>query len=356
MDGDIAVPFTLENITKTWRGFALKDINMHIEDGEYFIILGPTGAGKTLLLETIMGFNKPEKGRIILNGRDVTAYLPEKRGIGYVPQNLVLFPHMTVSQNIEFGLRMRGVNKVERKKRVNQMLDLLKLKALENRKPATLSGGEKQKVALARVLAIDPKLILLDEPLTSVDVEGGRELRRELKRINKDCGKTIIHVTHELVEAFSLGDKLALMRAGEIVQIGRAKEIFSKPRNEFAAKFLGYENVLKAKLVNSDDGFSNFVVEGVKVRAAGKVDGSERMIAIRPEDIIVQLFPMNKAANTFQGTVIDCLDMGSIVMLTLDVGILLKVIVTKSFLVEESLEFGKKVWLRFKESAVKILE
>lgn len=347
---------TLENISKTWHGFALRDINLSVEDGEYFIILGPTGAGKTLLLETIMGFNKPEKGKITLNGRDITAELPEKRGIGYVPQNLVLFPHMTVSQNIEFGLKMRGINKEGRKKTVNQVLDLLKLKNLENRRPATLSGGEKQKVAFARVLAINPNLILLDEPLTSVDSETGRELRKELKRINKEYGKTVLHVTHDLVEGFSLGDKAALMRAGEIVQVGKAKEIFSKPRNEFAAKFLGYENIFGAKLLQSDEGFLSFDVEGVRVTAAGKVDGSERMIAIRPDDIVIQLVPMSEAANTFHGAIIDCLDMGSVVMITVDVGILLKAIVTKSFLVDESLEVGKEVWLRFKESAVKILE
>lgn len=347
---------TLENISKTWHGFALRDINLSVEDGEYFIILGPTGAGKTLLLETIMGFNKPEKGKITLNGRDITAELPEKRGIGYVPQNLVLFPHMTVSQNIEFGLKMRGINKEERKKTVNQVLDLLKLKNLENRRPATLSGGEKQKVAFARVLAINPNLILLDEPLTSVDSETGRELRKELKRINKEYGKTVVHVTHDLVEGFSLGDKMALMRSGEIVQIGKAKEIFYKPRTVFTAKFLGYENIFRAKLLQNDEGFLSFDVEGVRVRAAGKVDGSERMIAIRPDDVVIQLVPMSKAANTFHGTIIDCLDMGSVVMITVDVGILLKAIVTKSFLVDESLEVGKEVWLRFKESAVKILE
>jgi ABC-type Fe3+/spermidine/putrescine transport system ATPase subunit len=346
----------LENISKAWSNFALKDIYMSIDDGEYFIILGPTGAGKTLLLETIMGFNKPDKGRIIINGLDVTSELPEKRHIGYVPQNLVLFPHMTVRENVEFGLRMHGVSKVERRKTVSHVLDLLKLTGMENRRSATLSGGEKQKVALARVLAIDPKLILLDEPLTSVDVETGRELRKELKRINKDLGKTVVHVTHDLVEGFSLGDKLALMRAGEIVQTGKAKEIFYKPRSVFAAKFLGYENVFEAKLVKSEGGFSDFDVEGLRLRAESEFDGTKRMIAIRPEDIVVKPFSINIASNTFHGTITDCSDMGSVVMVTMDVGIMLKSLMTKSSFVEETLEVGKEVWLRFKESSVKILE
>ena len=347
---------TLENISKTWHGFALKNINLNVKDGEYFIILGPTGAGKTLLLETIMGFNKPEIGKITVNGHDITSELPEKRGIGYVPQNLVLFPHMTVSQNVEFGLRMRGIDREERRKKVNQILDQLKLETLEHRRPATLSGGEKQKVALARVLAIDPKLILLDEPLSSMDAETCRELRKELKRINRDLGKTIIHVTHDLVEALSLGDEAALMRAGEIVQVNRTKELFSKPRNEFAAKFLGYENIFQTKLISSNEGVLNFDVKGVRIRATNNVKSPADIIAIRPEDITIQPSPVQEIANVFRGTVVDCSDMGYVVMVTVDVGIAFKAILTKSLLVEECLEVGKEVWLCFKENSVKVLE
>ncbi len=346
----------LENISKTWRGFELKNISLSVEDGEYFLILGPTGAGKTQLLETIMGFNKPDKGKIILNGHDITEELPEKRHIGYAPQNLVLFPHMTARQNIEFGLKMHGFGEMERRKRVDQILESFKLKALENRKPVDLSGGERQKVALARVLAIDPKIILLDEPLSSVDQETSKELRKELKRISKEYGKTVVHVTHDLVEAFSLGDKVALMKAGEIVQSGRAKDVFSRPRNAFAAKFLGYENVFRAKLVNTKSGFSNFEVDGVTLRSAGRVEGNEKMIALRPEDIAVELQLTERTANTFQGKVVDCLDVGYVAMVTFDIGILLKAIVAKSYLVEGSLEVGREAWLSFKENAVKILE
>jgi molybdate/tungstate transport system ATP-binding protein len=349
----------LEGISKTWRNFSLKKINLAVEDGEYFIVVGPTGAGKTLLLDTIMGFVKPDEGKIILDSHNIVSQLPEKRCIGYVPQNLMLFPHMTVSQNIEFGLRMQGVKKADRMATVNRILSLLKLEQLKDRRPATLSGGEKQKVALARVLAIEPKLILLDEPLTALDAETSREVRLELKRINKEHGKTIIHVTHDLVEGFSLGDKMALMRAGEIVQAGQTKEVFAKPRSVFAAKFLGYENVFKAKIVSADKLFSVLDVEGVRVKALGKADGAEgteKMIAIRPEDIAIQSLPLNQKANTFQGKIVDCQDMGSVVMLTLDAGIMLKTLMIKSFFVEGSFETGKEVWLRFKESAVKILE
>ncbi len=347
---------TLSDISKTWHGFALKDISLSVEDGEYFIILGPTGAGKSLLLDTIMGFNTPDTGKIVINGLDVTSELPEKRNVGYVPQNIVLFPHMTVAENVAFGLKMRNVDKAERKKTVDDMLDLLKLAALKNRRPATLSGGERQKVALARVLAIDPKLILLDEPLTSVDVETGRELRTELKRVNRELGKTVVHVTHDLIECFSLGDKVALMKAGKIVQVGRAKELFSRPRNEFAARFLGYENIFEAKLVAGGAQFSDFDVAGVRFRASGKSSGSKVTLAIHPGDVAVQKFPVKGVANAFQGTVTDCVDMGAVVMLTVDFGVLLRVIVTKSFFVGESIDVGGAVWVSFSDGAVKILE
>ena len=150
----------MQNVTKNWGGFALKNINLAIDDGEYLVLLGPTGSGKTLLLETIMGFNKPDEGRILIDGDEVTGVAPEKRGIGYVPQNSVMFPHMSVRQNIAFGLKMQGAEKAEQDKTIDRIIDLVNLKSIEHRQPVSLSGGEKQKVALARVLAINSKLVL----------------------------------------------------------------------------------------------------------------------------------------------------------------------------------------------------
>lgn len=228
----------VDGVSKSWRGFELKNITFSVEDNDHFVLLGPTGAGKTLLLETIMGFHRPDSGRIILDEVDITDTLPEQRNIGYVSQKCVLFPHMNVRQNVEFGLKMRDTKKTERLKTVNQVLELTGLKPLEQRSPSTLSGGEKQKVALARVLATNPKTILFDEPLTGIDAEAARELKRELKKISR-TGKTIIHVTHNQVESFSLGNKLAIMQSGEIVQTGTPKEVFTTPKTQFVAKFLG---------------------------------------------------------------------------------------------------------------------
>jgi molybdate/tungstate transport system ATP-binding protein len=347
----------LEHVTKVWHGFALKDINLHVEDEEYFILLGPTGAGKTLLLETIMGFNKPDKGKIVLDGQDITEVPPEKRKIGYAPQDSLLFPHMTVRQNIEFGLRMQGVEKAARTQTVNQLLDVTKLKAIEHHRPATLSGGEKQRVTLAQVLAINPKVILLDEPLASVDAETARELKKELKRIHAEHGKTVVHVTHNLIEGFNLGSKMAVMRAGEIVQVDEIKTIFTKPQNEFVARFLGYENVHKAQLIKSGSDCSMVAVDGVHFKISGIMNKPEKTIAILPEDITVHVSPTKRhGANVFKGTIIEYADMGPFVMLTADAGLVLKAIVTKSSFMENALETGQEVWLRFKDDAVKILE
>ncbi len=357
-----AVRLKLENVTKEWRGFALKNINLTVGSGEYCVLLGPTGAGKTMLLEIIMGFNKPDMGKVFLDDVDITELAPENRNIGYVPQSSILFPHMTVRENISFGLKMRNNFSFNSKKRkasqdtqkqvVDQVIELTKLKSLENRLPATLSGGEKQKVALARVLAIDPKIILLDEPLASIDTSTARELRAELKRIHREQGKTIIHVTHSLVEGLGLADKVAIINAGEISQVGKAKELFAKPNNEFVAKFLGYENIFKAKIIHSEQEFSLLDVQGLQVKVSGNIHAAE-MIAVRPEDITVELFkPKNASLNIFSGTVVECEDTGPLVLVTVDAGLMFKASINRNMFIEKEFEVGKKVWLYFSQIAI----
>ena len=333
----------------------MKNINLAIADAEYLVLLGPTGAGKTLLLETIMGFYEPDGGRILIDGQEVTVLAPEKRGIGYVPQNSVLFPHLTVRQNIAFGLKMHGAEKARQDKTVDHIIDLVNLKSIEHRSPASLSGGEKQKVALARVLAIDSKLVLLDEPLASVDVETARQLRYELRRLHKEQGKTVIHVTHSLIEGFGLADKIALMKDGEIVQVGNVKELLAKPKNEFAARLLGYDNVFRAKIVQTERDFSILDVEGVKFKVTGEVT-HVGLVAVRPEDITVELSPINDLnANVLRASILDYTDLGPIVMMDTNAGLPMKVVLAKSSFIEKGLETGKEVWLKFKNATVKII-
>ena len=350
------VALELKGITKSWGAFALKNINLAVDGAQYLVLLGPTGAGKTLLLDTIMGFNKPDKGAVLIDGKDVTDVAPEKRGIGYVPQNSVVFPHLTVRQNIAFGLKMQGKQQAKLEKTVDEMLDLAKLRSIEQRPTASLSGGEKQKLALARVLAINTQIILLDEPLASVDAETAGQLRQELKRLHREDGKTVVHVTHSLIEGFSLADKLALMNAGEIVQVGGVKAVLTKPKNEFAARLLGYDNVYKANPLETQAVFSVLDVEGVKLRVSGKVT-SACMVALRPEDIAVETSAVNDVGfNVLKANIKQYADLGALVMVTADAGLTFNIAVSKNSFIEKELDVGKEVWLKIKDNAIKTIE
>jgi molybdate/tungstate transport system ATP-binding protein len=345
----------LENISKTWRGFKLQNISLTVEKGEYFIILGPTGAGKTLLLETVMGFQKPDTGRIRLNGTDITNLPPENRGIGYVSQNCTLFPHLNVRENVEFGLKMQGTPQPQRSKTAQATMESLEITALANRAPATLSGGEKQKTVIARVLAVKPTTILLDEPLTGLDPESSRELKVILKQIHKD-GKTILHVTHNQVEGFSLGDRMAIIKAGQIAQVGKTRDVFAQPQSRFVAGFLGYENIFPIRKAEQQGEFYRVHVGEVTLRTLTKPPAGRFVVAIRPEDINVHLTGVeNMALNVLGGTVVDFMDQGPHVAVTFEAGLQLVAVMTKSVFLESNLEVGQKAWLSFKPQAVRVI-
>ncbi len=347
----------IDCISKTLGTFRLRDINFEVDTSEYFVLLGPTGAGKTVLLEMIMGFHRPDKGRIILDCQDVTDVPTEKRGIGYVPQNCPLFPHMSIFENVEFGLRMQRVATVERKKAVDRMLEIMGLEEMSKRTPLTLSGGERQKVVLARVLATRPKVVLLDEPLTSIDAETGRVLREELKRVNRELKVAIVHVTHDQIEAFSLGDKIAVMRNGEILQLGHPATVLSNPANEFVARFLGYENVFRVRFVKFEKDVSEVAVENIAIRLASKLEYDEATVAVRPEDIVVttNVQSFSEGWNVFEGTITGYMDLGPVVDVNVDAGLALKVFVDKRSFLESNLAVGKRVHVGFRVDSVKIV-
>lgn len=356
MEAKCALGLRLEHVSKTWHGFALKDINLDVADGEYFALLGPNGAGKTLLLETIIGFHRPDKGRILLDSKDVTALPPEKRNLGYVPQNCMLFPHMKVKQNVEFGLKMRGAPEGDRKRTVDRMLTLMGLTALADKLPMTLSEGEKQKVALARVLAVEPKAILLDEPLTSIDEETSRSMREELKRIHRDLKVTVIHVTHNQMEAFSLAEHVAIMNHGQVVQVDRVKKLLSSPADEFVARFLGYENIFKARLIKHEQGVSSVDIDGFVIKTNEETKDGECIVGIRPEDVTLSVKPVaSSEVNVLRGVVVECVDLGPIVSVSVDAGFKAKATVAKGSFLELNLDKGMKVWLSFKYESVRIL-
>lgn len=346
----------LDGVCKSWNRFKLADVSLQVPMGEYLVILGPTGAGKTLLLETIMGFHIPDHGKVLLDGRNITETLPEKRGIGYVPQSCVLFPHMTVRKNMEFGLRVRGIKDVERKARVDRIVDSMSLNHLENLFPTTLSGGERQKVALARVLAIEPRLILLDEPLSSLDADTKRGMKDELRRIHRELQVAVVHVTHDQMEAFSLAEKVAVMRNGRIVQTGNVADVFGNPRDEFVARFLGYENIFEAKVKQTGGGFSLLESGSLVVRAAVNVKSEACMIGVRPEDIILGRTQLSGMANTFKGTVQDMIDLGSVVSVAVKAGLPFEASVAKRAFLDMRLDQAQEVWIGFDAESVKVFE
>ena len=224
---------------------AVADIDLIVPLGEFFTLLGPSGSGKTTLLRLIAGFERPDAGRIELGGSDVTQIPPYARNVNTVFQDYALFPHMTVGQNIEYGLRVRHVPKAERREKVSQALDMVRLPGLGSRKPAQLSGGQRQRVALARAIVNQPQVLLLDEPLGALDLKLRQEMQLELHRVQREAGITFIYVTHDQEEALTMSDRIAVLNQGGIEQIGDPLEVYERPRTAFVAGFIGVSNLIE---------------------------------------------------------------------------------------------------------------
>ena len=298
---------TLEGIVKTYGSFrAIDGLNLEVRHGEFIALLGPSGCGKTTTLQSIAGFVQPTEGRIVLDGRDITHVRPEQRGLGIVFQSYALFPHMTVAQNISFGLEMRGVPKAERSKRVDEALALVRLAGLGERYPKALSGGQRQRVAIARALAIRPNLLLLDEPMSNLDAKLREEMHIELRAIQRELGITTILVTHDQVEAMTLADKIVVLEGGHIAQVGKPLELYHYPANRFVAGFIGSPkmNFLPVKVTATaidqvQVELPNHQQVWLPVDSTDVLPGSNMSLGIRPE----HLQPSDVADVTLSGTV-----------------------------------------------------
>ncbi len=338
---------SVENISKSLGEFFLKNVSLEVADSEYFMILGPTGAGKTILLETIAGIYPPDKGSVYLNGRDVTMLPPRKRNIGMVYQDYMLFPHLNVEQNIRYGMRSRKFSEREVSQKVDELADLLGVTHLLQRHPGTLSGGEKQRISIARALIMEPEVLLLDEPLSALDSETRMKLREELRRVHALTRTTMIHVTHSFDEAFLLGSQMAIMNQGEIVQIGEPGDVFRKPGCRFVAEFLGVRNIFRGEAVIDND-MSFISIDGLKVASAAAREG-QVYASIRPEDLLVSIKPIESSArNSFQGEIKEITDTGTVIRITVDVGVPFVAAITRRSLLDMGLKRGMKVFLTFK--------
>ena len=239
----------VKNLVKTYGNvYALKNVDLNIADGEYFVLLGPSGGGKTTLLRSIGGFIRPDSGSVNIKGQNVDDLPPDRRPTSMVFQGFALFPHMNVSQNIGYGLKLKSIDKNIIENKVNKMMDLVGLKGLSNRMPHELSGGQQQRVQLARALILENDVLLLDEPLSALDAQLRKDMCIELKRLQKTVGISFVHVTHNQEEAMSVADRIAIIADGEMVEQGTPKEIYSNPKNKFTAEFIGEKNIFEGKI------------------------------------------------------------------------------------------------------------
>ena len=346
---------TVQNLSHSWDHFSLKNINLSVAEGSYFVLLGPTGSGKTLLLEAIAGAYRPTEGRVIVCGEDVSTLPPEKRGISYAPQNYLLFDNMTVRKNVEFGLHAKGVPEQERWSRAKHLLDLLGLSHLVNRFPRNLSGGEKQRVSLARALAVEPRAVLLDEPLSAVDAETKSSILDYLRRVHKETGVTAIHVTHDQLEAASVAERIGVMRNGSLVQVGAPADFAERSSSETGSVFRS-DNLLAGNIIGKDVGLALIDIGAGKIVEAITDRAGQVMLHIKPENVVISKRSVDTSArNRFYGTVSEVTDLGPTIRIRISGDRRITAVVTRRSFFEMQLNIGSEVYVFFKATAVDVL-
>tara|TARA_R110000764_G_scaffold53725_1_gene117004 strand:- start:7959 stop:9014 length:1056 start_codon:yes stop_codon:yes gene_type:complete len=274
---------TLNNLSKHFDGFvAVDQINLSVTKGEFISLLGPSGCGKTTTLQMVAGFLEPTSGSIVLDGKDITLLKPNERGLGIVFQKYALFPHMTVLENVAFGLEMRKVNKSDRLQRAREALDLVRLGQFIERYPRQLSGGQQQRVALARALVIDPHLLLLDEPLSNLDAKLREEMQLELHEIQRRVGTTTIMVTHDQSEALAVSDRIAVLQNGHIEQVDKPFDVYEYPKSDFVSSFLGKSNTLEGSV---KQGYLEVGEQRFSIGELDITDNTVSRFSLRPEKV-----------------------------------------------------------------------
>jgi putrescine transport system ATP-binding protein len=362
-DPDAVPLIRFENVTKKYGDFtAIHNLTLNIYEREFFALLGPSGCGKTTLMRMLAGFEEPTEGKVILAGKDLVGVPPYKRPVNMMFQSYALFPHMSVADNVAFGLKQANMPKPEREARVAEMLKLVKLEKFGSRKPHQLSGGQRQRVALARSLALKPKVLLLDEPLGALDKKLREETQFELTDLQVSLGMTFLIVTHDQEEAMTVADRIAVMDHGQIIQVATPGEIYEQPNSRYVADFIGDVNVIPAK-VESGVGKalklrSAWTDAPIEITGAPEVaKGADAWIALRPEKISISRdAPSPGTANVLAGEVWDIGYLGdlSIYRVKLPSGDIVKAQISNSTrLVERPITWEDKVWLSWQpEQAV----
>ena len=289
----MSVAIEIENVIKRYGDLTIiPGLTEHIKNGEFFTLLGPSGCGKTTLLRMIAGFNTIEGGEIRFNDKVINDIPAHKRNIGMVFQSYAIFPHLTVRENVEYGLKLRKISKSEMKEKVDKILDVVQITEYQDRLPERLSGGQQQRVALARAIVIHPSVLLMDEPLSNLDAKLRIEMRSAIRAVQKQVGITTVYVTHDQEEALSISDRIAVMKKGVIQQTARPHTIYARPYNTFVATFIGHSNLFRGRLVAHEGGLAAAFADGYVLPMQGlsgeAAEGMDIIIAVRPEEFSIR--------------------------------------------------------------------
>lgn len=349
---------SVRNITNRLGEFAIRDVSFDVAEGEYFVLLGASGVGKSVLLETIAGLLDPQAGQVLLDGRDITGERIQNRRLSLVYQDRALFPHLSVRENIAYGLRCRRLPRADVAERTGKLAEQVGVQHLLDRGPGTLSGGEAQRVALARALGTEPRCLLLDEPLSALDTRSRVRMRSLLRKLNRR-GYTLLHVTHDYEEAVSLASRVAIMESGRIAQVGTPDEVFRHPKSEFVARFIGIRNFFNGHLRRpaGDGELAEFVTAGPVFHVLTEAAAGPGYLMLRSEDITVaNARPETSERNTFAGVIVDMAAARLGVEVSVDVGIEVSALVTATSVGKLDLACEKEVCVSFKASAAKFIE
>ncbi|WP_321423158.1 ATP-binding cassette domain-containing protein [uncultured Methanobacterium sp.] len=351
----------VKNLSVELGQFQLNNVNLKLEKKDYLVIIGPTGSGKSVLLETIAGFFSPDKGQVFLEGKEITDLTPEERGISIVYQDYILFPHMNVFENIAYGLKKKIKDKDSIETKVNNMAQLLKIDHLLGRNPETLSGGEKQRVAIARSLVVKPNILLMDEPFAALDVNTHSYLTSLIKKVIMQHQTTCIHVSHNFNDVYNLAEHVAVMKDGKILQQGTVNDVFSRPTHNFVADFVGVHNVFQGKIVGHDQSLVQVEINP-KVILSSSSDLSshskEVTVAIRPESIIFSNEPfVSSVRNQVKGVVETIFEVGHNIWIGVQVEDLSFIgVLTPNSCEALGIKKGREIYLSFKSLNVNLME